>query len=71
MAEAAKEAGNQRSKWGSCQAALERYTLALMLDADNLSALSNRAGAHLMVSLFITRVVWQLALRHQQSGHSM
>ena len=71
MAEAAREAGNLCTKWESCQAALERYTLALMLDADNLSARCNRARIYLMVSPFVTQVVWQIALRHQQSGHSM
>ena len=49
MAKAAKERGNLCGKDREYGRALERYTLALTLDADNISALSNRAQTHLMV----------------------
>ncbi len=49
MTQAAKEAGNLCSTGGKHQEALERYTLALTLDPDNITALSNRAKMHLVV----------------------
>ena len=49
MTQAAKEVGNLCSTGGKHQEALERYSLALILDPGNITALSNRAKMHLVV----------------------
>ena len=49
MTGAAKEAGNLCAETGNHRGAVERYTLALVLDADNIAALSNRVKARYMV----------------------